>query len=1434
MSAVEYFNSYPTHDPYIPGSPDTFFPNVDVQPPSTDSAQTPPSPIAKPRRSSARPARPTPPQSSVDHQNPPTSYSLKRHSTANAASPTSRKEQERQLANTPREALIQLAVGKEKQAKDAKLLLSTAILQVESLQDRLAHEKNTRKILEEEIRVLGLKSTKAVLDAQKESVRAKEDVGMYKLQLENMSRDLQRANEIVQTVERDRNEADRSLARARATARQLKEQNIVLQAREEGREEGFKEGLLQGQKQIEAALAAADVSNEESDRRASSSKHTSKRTSRRTSQPMPNVNAMVEAEVEKRVSAEKAAVARINAQNIALGMDLDRERGRTKTLQNELEDITRKNSKLQGENRDLLHELDKAKRHRRDAELERDDLRKQLDRLRAERDDLERKQSQRIRRVEEDKNRLIEEKEREVIRLREVQSARVEAEMTLKADLEKERQRVKQLEEDRARDLERERQREAEREREKRMSEETSAALAAALKAHVNAPTSSKDSSPSKHQPLPYLAMPPPPTVPMPTPTVMPSGPSNPESSGPIPGSVTFPVPRAGSSGSQRGGGRDRRGSVSSVASTMPYDLLQFPNERDRDRGLSVIPEERSARGSSPAPAPKWVTDPPIDYAARAASRASQRGGNDGWPNPNPGPGAPQWPNPIAMPQGPDAGGSYPPSYSNPNLLAPNPHVLRRNSSGSTGSYEIRVVSPTEPPSHHEYVEQDNSGSFLSPNHQSVPLPRAQPQQRVPSGYNYSTSGVTTQPSSPVIPTGSLPPGFVPQTFTDNLGRATPIWQRSDLPNAGPPVMPQGPYIPPDVPQGTSTLRGFGAPDSYAPRDGPSIPEPAIPVPPPGRGSGPTMPQEPYIPPEMPQGTSTLRGFGDYSGATPGEDMPKPVIPNIVTKGKKGKNRSAGAAEVSMPQVPFIPPVVPSGTSTMRGFGTPDVPAIGGHGYPTPVIPGAQSTPGSGPTMPQGPYVPPEMPQGTSTLRGYGDGSGATPGEGMPQPSLPAFGEGRGRNTPGVSPGIGMPEAPFIPPEPSMGTSTLRGHGAGDLPPSGGPAIPEANVPKFGTPGGIGMPEAPFIPPEAPMGTSTLRGHGAGGTPSPHGPAIPEPNVPKFGAPGGVGMPEAPFIPPDAPTGTSTLRGHRAGGTPSPHGPAIPEPNVPAFGATTPGGGVSMPEAPFIPPEAPMGTSTLRGHGGSDAGPSPYGPSIPEPHVPGRETPTEPFIPPPFNGSLPGRTPSASSGIGMPAPSVPQIVPSNSTPGPGRSPMMGPTSILKGSKKKYGNPLNKEREGVSEPPSIFGNAAPVFPHSPAGSARPLFPEGPTSWRTPAAGQATSLSGAGGWGATPSGGQVNSLSGGWGSGATPAMSNRDLPTTGERTRLSIYGPPATASPNPSAPISMPEPTVPVTMPEPVIPNIVPDDEDNGFDQTTIQNTKLNTMTSAAAKKKKKKR
>ena len=68
----------------------------------------------------------------------------------------------------------------------AKYLLTTAILQIESLRDKLTREEQARKVFEEEKQLQGLKTIQAILKAQKESMGALESVRTHKLQIENL------------------------------------------------------------------------------------------------------------------------------------------------------------------------------------------------------------------------------------------------------------------------------------------------------------------------------------------------------------------------------------------------------------------------------------------------------------------------------------------------------------------------------------------------------------------------------------------------------------------------------------------------------------------------------------------------------------------------------------------------------------------------------------------------------------------------------------------------------------------------------------------------------------------------------------------------------------------------------------------------------------------------------------------------------------------------------------------------------------------------------------------------------------------------------------------------------------------------------------------------------------------------------------------------
>jgi hypothetical protein len=66
------------------------------------------------------------------------------------------------------------------------------------------------------------------------------------VQLESAQKEIYRAQEILSTVDHQRQEAEEEAARARTTARALKEEKLVQVAREEGRRLGLEEGIQRG------------------------------------------------------------------------------------------------------------------------------------------------------------------------------------------------------------------------------------------------------------------------------------------------------------------------------------------------------------------------------------------------------------------------------------------------------------------------------------------------------------------------------------------------------------------------------------------------------------------------------------------------------------------------------------------------------------------------------------------------------------------------------------------------------------------------------------------------------------------------------------------------------------------------------------------------------------------------------------------------------------------------------------------------------------------------------------------------------------------------------------------------------------------------------------------------------------------------------------
>jgi len=115
---------------------------------------------------------------------------------------------------------------------------------------------------------LARSTNEAKLIAQRDATRANEELRLYKLQYDNAQREIFKAQGLIDQIEAERQDAEAAAARARSTARKLKEQNLVIMAREEGRQLGYQEGLATGRRmayddRMEASDYTGDSASED-------------------------------------------------------------------------------------------------------------------------------------------------------------------------------------------------------------------------------------------------------------------------------------------------------------------------------------------------------------------------------------------------------------------------------------------------------------------------------------------------------------------------------------------------------------------------------------------------------------------------------------------------------------------------------------------------------------------------------------------------------------------------------------------------------------------------------------------------------------------------------------------------------------------------------------------------------------------------------------------------------------------------------------------------------------------------------------------------------------------------------------------------------------------------------------------------------------------
>ncbi|EKM59938.1 uncharacterized protein PHACADRAFT_206157 [Phanerochaete carnosa HHB-10118-sp] len=171
-------------------------------------------------------------------RSPPRSSESSRSSRGKRSS----KDHEKSLLGSASRELVKLLVHEEHEAKQLRSMLQI-------LSERLNNETSRADAAEAraEDAVLRFKQVnEARLAAVQNASRLHEELELYKLQLENAQREIRRAQELLDALELQRFDAEEAAARARSTARKLKEEKIVQLARDEGRLEGVREGITRG------------------------------------------------------------------------------------------------------------------------------------------------------------------------------------------------------------------------------------------------------------------------------------------------------------------------------------------------------------------------------------------------------------------------------------------------------------------------------------------------------------------------------------------------------------------------------------------------------------------------------------------------------------------------------------------------------------------------------------------------------------------------------------------------------------------------------------------------------------------------------------------------------------------------------------------------------------------------------------------------------------------------------------------------------------------------------------------------------------------------------------------------------------------------------------------------------------------------------------
>ncbi|KAL4247068.1 hypothetical protein ABKN59_001377 [Abortiporus biennis] len=155
---------------------------------------------------------------------------------------SSRRSSKKDRRHSGTKEMVKWFFDEEIKNKESRGILRATLAKLDAETHRAQEAERRALEIAERFRVVN----EARLTAQTELDRTKHELSLYKIQYTNAQQEIHRGQEILKDLEAQRDDAEASAARARTTARRLKEEQLMSFAREEGRKQGFEEGMRRG------------------------------------------------------------------------------------------------------------------------------------------------------------------------------------------------------------------------------------------------------------------------------------------------------------------------------------------------------------------------------------------------------------------------------------------------------------------------------------------------------------------------------------------------------------------------------------------------------------------------------------------------------------------------------------------------------------------------------------------------------------------------------------------------------------------------------------------------------------------------------------------------------------------------------------------------------------------------------------------------------------------------------------------------------------------------------------------------------------------------------------------------------------------------------------------------------------------------------------